>query len=63
MQNLTKKKILANSLSTKKEVKKPLIKMSKAMLALSTRAVENLLKKLKEASELVIPEERVEDKE
>ena len=33
------------------------------MLALSTRAVENLLKKLKEASELVIPEERVEDKE
>ena len=33
------------------------------MLALSTRAVENLLKKLKKASELVIPEERVEDKE
>ena len=33
------------------------------MLSPSTRGVENLLKKLKEASELIIPEERVEDKE
>ena len=32
------------------------------MLSLCTRGVENLLKKSKEASELIIAEERVEDK-